>query len=181
MGIKRGIDKATELVVNELKEMAQDVGSRDEIEQVATISANNDKVIGFEIAGAIDKVGKDGVITIEESKTMETYTTIVEGTQFDRGYISPYFAANFESGIVEYNNPFILLYGKKISVMQSLLPILEMVAEGIIDPVMVTRSAIQNAASISGLLLTTEAVVANMSENNSEPAGGMPMGMPGMM
>lgn len=129
MGIKRGIDKAVEAAVKELRDMAQSIESHEEIKQVASISANNDYVIGAEIADAIDKVGKDGVITIEESKTMESYTDIVEGMQFDRGYISPHFAANFETGIVEYENPYILFFEKKISAMAPLLPLLESIAQ----------------------------------------------------
>ena len=122
MGIKRGIDRAVELASKKIK-------SKDEITQVATVSANNDRVIGEEIANAMDRVGKDGVITVEESKTIETTVDFVEGMQFDRGYLSPYFASNSENMTVVINNPFILIYEKKISAMKDLLPILEKVAQ----------------------------------------------------
>ncbi|MGL4524399.1 MAG: chaperonin GroEL [Spirochaetia bacterium] len=129
MGIKRGIDKAVEVSVSEIKKLAKEIKDKEEIAQVATISANNDRVIGEEIAGAMEKVGKDGVITVEESKTIETTTDFVEGMQFDRGYISPYFANNRDNMTAVLENPFILIYDKKISAMSELLPILEKVAQ----------------------------------------------------
>ncbi|MEX2443286.1 MAG: chaperonin GroEL [Alkalispirochaeta sp.] len=129
MGIKRGIDKAVEVAVEEVGKMAKAIKDRNEIAQVASISANNDKEIGDEIADAMEKVGKDGVITVEESKTMETTTDFVEGMQFDRGYLSPYFATNREHMVAELENPFILIYDKKISNMKDLLPVLEKVAQ----------------------------------------------------
>ncbi len=129
MGLKRGIDKAVEVAVEEIGKMAKTIKDRNEIAQGASISANNDKEIGDEIADAMEKVGKDGVITVEESKTMETTTDFVEGMQFDRGYLSPYFATNREHMVAELENPFILIYDKKVSNMKDLLPILEKVAQ----------------------------------------------------
>jgi chaperonin GroEL len=129
MGLKRGIDKAVSVAVDEIGKMAKTIKDRNEIAQVASISANNDKEIGNEIADAMEKVGKDGVITVEESKTMETTTDFVEGMQFDRGYLSPYFATNREHMIAELENPYILIHDKKISSMKDLLPILEKVAQ----------------------------------------------------
>ena len=124
--LKRGIDKAVEAVVDNLKSMAQIVSDNDEsIKQVATISANNDSSIGELIAHAVKVVGKDGVITVEEAKGMETELKTVEGLQFDRGYLSPYFATNAEKMEAELENPVILIYEKKISMMTDLLPILE--------------------------------------------------------
>ncbi len=125
MELKKGIDEATKVVVAELKRMSKPIADRKEIAQVGTISANNDEEIGNFIADAMDKVGKDGVITVEEAKGMETYLEVVEGMQFDRGYLSPYFVTNPEAMEVELDNPFILLYDKKISQMKDLLPVLE--------------------------------------------------------
>lgn len=129
MGIKRGIDKAVEFAVEEIKKYAQEINDKGEISQVAAISANNDMEIGEEIAHAMEKVGKDGVITVEESKTIETTTDFVEGMQFDRGYLSPYFATNRDSMISVMDNPYILIFDKKISNMKDLLPILEKIAQ----------------------------------------------------
>ena len=129
MGIKRGIDRAVEAAVKKINSASKKIKSKDEITQVATVSANNDRVIGEEIANAMDRVGKDGVITVEESKTIETTVDFVEGMQFDRGYLSPYFATNAENMTVVLDNPFILIYEKKISAMKDLLPILEKVAQ----------------------------------------------------
>ncbi len=126
MDLKRGIDKAVSEVVKSIKNQAQEVGADyDKIEQVATISANNDAVIGKLIADAMRKVSKDGVITIEEAKGTDTTIDVVEGMQFDRGYISPYFVTNTESMEVEMEKPYILIYDKKISNLKELLPILE--------------------------------------------------------
>jgi len=126
MDLKRGIDKAVIEVVKALKEQSQKVGdSNDKIKQVASISANNDLYIGGLIAEAMSKVKQEGVITIEEAKGIETYVDVVEGMQFDRGYISPYFVTDSEKMEAVYENPFILIYDKKISVMKDLLPILE--------------------------------------------------------
>jgi chaperonin GroEL len=129
MGIKRGIDKAVELAVEELKKMSKTIKGKEEIAQVASISANNDMEIGEEIAGAMEKVGKDGVITVEESKTIESSTDFVEGMQFDRGYLSPYFATNRENMTAVLEDPYILIFDKKISSMKDLLPVLEKVAQ----------------------------------------------------
>jgi chaperonin GroEL len=125
--LKRGMDKATEAILAELKKASRVVANKTEIEQVATISANSDKAIGSMIAEAMDKVGKDGVITVEEAKGISDELAVVEGMQFDRGYLSPYFVTNAEKMIGEFNNPFILLYDKKISSLKEMLPILESV------------------------------------------------------
>ena len=124
MAIKRGIDKAVEVITGELKKMSKPV-SGSMVAQVGTISANNDEAIGTIIAGAMDKVGKDGVITVEESKTMETTLEVVEGMQFDRGYLSPYFVTDPDRMEVVLENPFILIHEKKIGSLKDLLPILE--------------------------------------------------------
>ncbi|MDX2282701.1 MAG: chaperonin GroEL [Bacteroidia bacterium] len=125
MELKKGIEEATKVVVAELKKFSRKIGDSKEIAQVATISSNGDHEIGKFIADAMEKVGKDGVITVEEAKGMETYLDVVEGMQFDRGYISPYFVTNPDTMEVEMDNPFILLYDKKISSMKDLLPVLE--------------------------------------------------------
>src|SRR4030088_713976 len=127
MEIKRGIEKAVEAITAELKKMKKDVGGN-MVAQVGTISANNDETIGKIIADAMDKVGKDGVITVEEAKSMETSLDIVEGMQFDRGYLSPYFVTDPERMEVVFENPVILIHEKKISSMKDLLPVLEQVA-----------------------------------------------------
>ena len=130
MDIKRGIDKAVKTVVTELKKLSKEVGSdNDKIKQVATISANNDESIGSLIAEAMKVVGKDGVITVEEAKGTETEVKTVEGMQFDRGYLSPYFVTNAEKMITELESPYILIHDKKISNMKDLLPVLEPVAQ----------------------------------------------------
>ena len=130
MDLKRGIDKAVKSIVNELAKQSQKVGdSIDKIRQVAAISANNDETVGELIADAFSKVGKEGVITVAEAKGTDTYVDIVEGMQFDRGYLSPYFVTNSEKMTAELDNPFILLYDKKISTMKDLLPVLEPVAQ----------------------------------------------------
>jgi chaperonin GroEL len=129
MDLKRGIDKAVELIVANLAKMSKPVKGNDEIEQVATISANNDSVIGKMISDAMKKVGKDGVITVEEAKGTSDEVKTVDGMQFDRGYLSPYFVTNAESMEAELDRPYILIYDKKISSMKELLPILEPVAQ----------------------------------------------------
>ena len=131
MDLKRGIDKAVSLVVENIKSQSQTVGSDSKkIQQVATISANNDETIGKLIAEAFGKVGKEGVITVEEAKGTDTTVDVVEGMQFDRGYISPYFVTNSEKMEAELQNPYILIYDKKISNMKDILHILEKVAQG---------------------------------------------------
>jgi chaperonin GroEL len=130
MDLKRGIDKAVDAVVENLKKQSQKVGDDyKKIQQVATISANNDEIIGKLIADAMEKVGKEGVITVEEAKGTETEVKTVEGMQFDRGYLSPYFVTNADKMEAELDNPFILIYDKKISNMKELLPILEQVIQ----------------------------------------------------
>jgi chaperonin GroEL len=129
MDLKRGIDKAVIAVVENLKKQSKKISGSNEIAQVATISANNDKEIGKMIADAMDKVGKDGVITVEEAKGTETEVKTVEGMQFDRGYLSPYFVTNADKMETELDSPYILIYDKKVSSMKELLPVLEQVAQ----------------------------------------------------
>lgn len=129
MEIKRGIDKAVENVVESLKNISKPVSTNKEIEQIGTISANNDPEIGQIIAKAMDKVGKDGVITIEENKSMETVLDVVEGMQFDRGYLSPYFVNNPDTMEAVLENPYIIIHEKKISSMKDILPVLEKLAK----------------------------------------------------
>ncbi len=129
MDLKRGIDLAVTKVVEHLKSISKEVEGRNEIAQVGAISANNDKSIGDLIADAMEKVGKDGVITVEEAKGTETGLEVVEGMQFDRGYLSPYFVTNTETMEAELEDPFILIHDKKISAMKDLLPVLEKVAQ----------------------------------------------------
>ena len=129
MSIKRGIDIARDHVVNAIKAQSKDLPDSQQIAQVATISANDDTEIGEKIAEAMEKVGKDGVITVEESKTAETFLETVEGMQFDRGYLSPYFVTNSESMDAEMDDPYVLIHDKKISNMKDLLPLLEKVVQ----------------------------------------------------
>ena len=129
MDLKRGIDKAVAAVVENLKKQSKTIKTNDEISQVASVSANNDPEIGKMIADAMDKVGKDGVITVEEAKGTETEVKTVEGMQFDRGYLSPYFVTNTDKMEAELENPYILIYDKKVSNMKELLPILEAAAQ----------------------------------------------------
>ncbi|KRO72943.1 MAG: molecular chaperone GroEL, partial [Cryomorphaceae bacterium BACL18 MAG-120924-bin36] len=130
MDLKRGIDKAVAVVVENLRSQSQEVGDNNQkVEQVATISANNDPAIGALIAQAMAKVKKEGVITVEEAKGTETYVDVVEGMQFDRGYLSAYFVTNTEKMVADLDHPFILIYDKKISSMKELLPVLEPVAQ----------------------------------------------------
>ncbi len=129
MGIKRGIDKAVIKIVEELEKISNPTKDQAEIAQVGTISANNDETIGNIIAEAMDKVGKEGVITVEEAKSMDTVLDVVEGMQFDRGYLSPYFATDNEKMVAALDNPFVLICDKKITSMKDLVPVLEEVAK----------------------------------------------------
>ncbi|MCG8388777.1 MAG: chaperonin GroEL, partial [Cytophagales bacterium] len=129
MDLKRGVDKAVASVVADLNKQSKKIKESSEIAQVGTISANNDEEIGKMIADAMDKVGKDGVITVEEAKGTETEVKTVEGMQFDRGYLSPYFVTNADKMEAELDSPYILIYDKKISAMKELLPILEATAQ----------------------------------------------------
>jgi chaperonin GroEL len=125
MDLKRGIDKAVAAIIKDLRSFSREISDKTEIAQVGTISANNDSTIGNLIADAMEKVGKDGVITVEEAKGTETYSDTVEGMQFDRGYLSPYFVTNPDTMTTDLDDPYILIYDKKISSMKDLLPILE--------------------------------------------------------
>ena len=129
MYLKRGLDKATKVIVDKIHEYAKEIKSNEEIAQIASISANNDPEIGRLIADAMAAVGKEGIINIEEAKSIDTGLEKVEGMQFDRGYISPYFVTNTEKMIAELDDPFILVYDKKISVMKDLLTILQEIAQ----------------------------------------------------
>ena len=129
MDLKRGVDKAVKTVVSDLQSQSKEIKDSSEISQVATVSANNDREIGNMVADAMDKVGRDGVITVEEAKSTETEVKTVEGMQFDRGYLSPYFVTNSDKMEVELEKPYILIYDKKISAMKELLPVLELVSQ----------------------------------------------------
>src|SRR6185503_4294235 len=130
MDLKRGIEKAVEIVVADLKKRSKKVKSNEEIGQVGTISANGDTEVGKMIADAMAKVGNEGVITVEEAKSLETELEVVEGMQFDRGYISPYFITNAEKMVADLEDPYILLFEKKLSNLQAMLPVLEAVVQG---------------------------------------------------
>src|SRR6195256_882319 len=127
MDLKRGIDMAAEWVMDELKGRSKKVSTNEEIAQVGTVSANGDRAIGDMIAKAMEEVGKEGVITVEEAKSLETELDVVEGMQFDRGYLSPYFVTNAEKMLCELESPYILIHEKKLSGLQTLLPLLEAV------------------------------------------------------
>ena len=129
MDLKRGIDLAVEAIVADLKKNSKKVSSNEEIAQIGKISANGDQFIGEEIAKAMQKVGNEGVITVEEAKSLVTETEIVEGMQFDRGYLSPYFITNAEKMVAELEDPYILIHEKKLSSLQALLPLLEAVVQ----------------------------------------------------
>jgi len=145
MDVKRGIEAAVEVVVGELKKLSKPTKDQQEIAQVGKISANNDETIGRIIAEAMNKVGKEGVITVEEAKAMETTLEIVEGMQFDRGYLSPYFVTDAEKMEAELEDPYILLHEKKISSMKDLLPILEQVAKSA-KPLVVVAEDVEGEA-----------------------------------
>src|SRR5271170_2157562 len=129
MDLKRGVDMAVDAVVKDIQKRSKKVSTNDEIAQVGTISANGDAEIGRMLAEAMKKVGNEGVITVEEAKSLETELDVVEGMQFDRGYISPYFVTNAEKMVAELEEPYILLHEKKLSSLQSLLPLLEAVVQ----------------------------------------------------
>lgn len=129
MDIKRGLDRGVDAVVDNLEKISKNISTNDEIRQVATISANSDNSIGDMIAKAMDKVGKDGIITVEEAKSLETELEVVEGMQFDRGYISPYFVTNADKMVCELENPLILICEKKVSSLQPIIPLLEKIAQ----------------------------------------------------
>ena len=149
MDLKRGIDKAVSCITEDLSKQSKQVGnSSEKIQQVASISANNDSTVGNLIATAFEKVGKEGVITVEEAKGTDTYVDVVEGMQFDRGYLSPYFVTNADKMITELENPYILLFDKKISNLQEILPILEPVSQS-------GRSLLIIAEDVEGQALAT--------------------------
>ncbi len=145
MELKRGIDKGVALVVDELKKLSKTVSGKKEIAQIGTISANNDPAIGEIISAAMEKVGKDGVITVEEARGMETELEIVEGMQFDRGYVSPYFVTDQDKMVVNLEEPYILLYEKKISVMNDLISLLEQIARAG-KPVLIVAEDVEGEA-----------------------------------
>jgi len=154
MDLKRGIDKATEAAIEKLREMSKPCSDKESITQVGSISANSDRAIGEIIAEAMEKVGRNGVITVEEGQGLNNELSVVEGMQFDRGYLSPYFITNQENGSVELDNPYILLVDKKVSSIRELLPVLEEVAKS-------SRSLLIIAEDIEGEALAT-LVVNNM-------------------
>lgn len=154
MDLKRGIDQATESAVEKLREISQPCSDKESITQVGSISANSDRAIGEIIAEAMEKVGRNGVITVEEGQGLNNELAVVEGMQFDRGYLSPYFITNQEAGSVELDNPYILLVDKKVSNIRELLPVLEEVAKQ-------SRSLLIIAEDIEGEALAT-LVVNNM-------------------
>ena len=148
MDVKRGVEMATKAVVEELNKMSKKVNDQSEVAQVGTISANGEVEIGELIASAMERVGKEGVITVEEAKGTDTYVDVVEGMQFDRGYLSPYFVTNADKMITELENPYILLFDKKISNLQEILPILEPVSQS-------GRSLLIIAEDVEGQALAT--------------------------
>jgi len=145
MDLKRGIDRAVEAVVKEIEKRSKKVSTNDEIAQVGTVSANNDREIGRMIAEAMQKVGSEGVITVEEAKSLETELDVVEGMQFDRGYVSPYFVTNAEKMLAELDEPYILLHEKKLSSLQPLLPLLEAVAQSA-KPLLIVAEDVEGEA-----------------------------------
>jgi len=145
MKLKKGIDKSVEVIVNSIRKMSKQIKDRTEIAQVATVSANGDEMIGNIIADAMEKVGKDGVITVEEGKSLETELEVVEGMQFDRGYLSPYFVTDAEKMTVDLEDPYILMYDSKIANMKDLVPLLEEVAKSS-KPLLIVAEDIEGEA-----------------------------------
>src|ERR1700756_2112986 len=145
MDLKRGIDRAVEAVVKEIEKRSRKVSTNEEIAQVGTVSANNDREIGRMIAEAMQKVGNEGVITVEEAKSLETELDVVEGMQFARGYVSPYFVTNAEKMVAELEEPYILLHEKKLSSLQSLLPLLESVVQAA-KPLLIVAEDVEGEA-----------------------------------
>src|SRR5689334_15440583 len=145
MDLKRGIDLAVEAVVKDIQTRSKNVSTNDEIAQVGTISANGDTEIGRMLAEAMKKVGNEGVITVEEAKSLETELDVVEGMQFDRGYLSPYFVTNAEKMLCELENPHVLLFEKKLSSLQAILPVLEAVVQNG-DPLLIVAEEIEGEA-----------------------------------
>src|SRR6266576_2597955 len=145
MDLKRGIQKAVEVVVADLKRRSKKVKSNDEIRQIGTISANGDINVGKMIADAMAKVGNEGVITVEEAKSLETELEVVEGMQFDRGYNSPYFITNADKMLVELESPYILIYEKKLSTLQPMLPMLESVVQAA-KPLLIIAEEVEGEA-----------------------------------
>ena len=145
MKLKRGIDKSVEVIVSSIRKMSKQIKDRTEIAQVATVSANGDETIGNIIADAMEKVGKDGVITVEEGRSLETELEVVEGMQFDRGYLSPYFVTDAEKMIVDLEDPYILMYDSKIANMKDLVPLLEEVAKSA-KPLLIVAEDIEGEA-----------------------------------
>ena len=153
--LKRGIDKAVAALVDELKNIAKPCDTSKEIAQVGSISANSDEQVGAIIAEAMEKVGKEGVITVEDGKSLENELDVVEGMQFDRGYLSPYFINDAEKQIAALDNPFVLLFDKKISNIRDLLPVLEQVAKAS-RPLLIIAEDVEGEA-LATLVVTTSA------------------------
>src|SRR2546428_5795435 len=151
MDLKRGIDIAVEAVVEDVKKRSKKVSTNEEIAQVGTISANGDREIGEMIAKAMQKVGNEGVITVEEAKSLETELDVVEGMQFDRGYLSPYFITNAEKMIAELDDPYILIHEKKLSSLQTMLPVLEAIAQSA-RPLLIAAEDIEGEALATPVL-----------------------------
>src|SRR3546814_5817126 len=158
MDLRRGVDLAVEAVVEDLKARSRKVSTNNEIAQVGTISANGDSAIGAMIAQAMEKVGNEGVITVEEAKSLETELEVVEGMQFDRGYLSPYFVTNAEKMQVELETPYLLFFEKKLSNLQAMLPVLDAVVQS-------GRPLLIVAEDVEGEALAT--LVVNRSEEHT--------------